>query len=173
MPQINLPKTSFTKDFDGWNEYKKKLEVRKSPLWRYNQQKDRYYYDFYPREVWYCSIGVNIGVEICGKNEDFERPVLILKKSGRLFICLPMTSKKPSNENLYFDLSFTDDSGSLVESYVTITNSVSLDVNRLLRRVRKISPEKFSNLLQKHVEFLQNYPKTIPPIKGGLRVQNG
>jgi hypothetical protein len=31
------------------------------------------------REVWWCSVGENIGFEEDGKNELFNRPVLILK----------------------------------------------------------------------------------------------
>lgn len=31
-------------------------------------------------EIWWCSIGMNIGVEIYGKGGRFTRPVLIFKK---------------------------------------------------------------------------------------------
>ena len=46
------------KDFDSWNEAKKGLDS----------------YDvFLPikeGEVWWCSIGMNIGIEMCGKGQE-------------------------------------------------------------------------------------------------------
>ena len=35
---------------------------------------------FYEREIWWASLGENIGFEQNGKDENFSRPVLILKK---------------------------------------------------------------------------------------------
>lgn len=46
-------------------------------------------------DIWWCSIGENVGVEIGGKNERFTRPVVVLKKFGRLgFLAIPTTTKK-------------------------------------------------------------------------------
>ena len=55
------------KDFDDWNELKKKLDDK--PF-------DHYVHE---REVWWCSLGTNIGHEVDGKNKKFERPVLIVR----------------------------------------------------------------------------------------------
>ena len=41
------------KDFDKWNIEKKNLDERLI-------NKNSF---FYPREVWWCSIGINVGVE--------------------------------------------------------------------------------------------------------------
>jgi mRNA interferase MazF len=128
------------KDFDGWNELAKKLENIKSPIFHKKLKK----YLFHPREIWFCSIGTNIGVEICGKNKEFERPVLVLKKSGRQFVCLPLTSQKPNNPDFYIDISYTNPiNKETVNSYVVITSPITCDVNRLQRKVRKISPQDF------------------------------
>lgn len=44
-------------------------------------------------DVWWCSIGVNIGQEIDGKNATAERPVCIIKKFGGAgFFALPLSS---------------------------------------------------------------------------------
>lgn len=49
---------------------------------------------FHEGEVWWCSCGENVGVEINGKSNRFTRPVLIMKKLGRLgFMGIPLTSK--------------------------------------------------------------------------------
>ena len=64
------------KDFDSWNNIKQDIEKNKKSLYA-NQ-----------REVWWCSIGINVGSESCGKNELFERAVLILKVIQKSFYLL-------------------------------------------------------------------------------------
>ena len=75
------------KDFDRWNEQKKSI----------NSSEDGKF--FHEREVWWCSLGVNIGYEQDGKNELFERPVLVIKKFNRHVLwVLPLTSSNKRNE---------------------------------------------------------------------------
>ncbi len=46
-------------------------------------------------EIWWCSFGENIGIEINGKNVPFSRPVFVAKKLSRLgFMGIPLTSKQ-------------------------------------------------------------------------------
>ena len=58
------------KDFDTWNEEKKIVNERRI-------DENLFFYD---REVWWCSVGINVGIEADGKNSNFERPILVLKK---------------------------------------------------------------------------------------------
>ena len=54
---------------------------------------------FHEREIWWASIGANIGFEQNGKNENYERPVLIIKKFNKeIFWGLPLTSKEKSGK---------------------------------------------------------------------------
>lgn len=72
----------YAKDHDGWNAKKKQIDSRAVPLY------------FHPREIWYCCIGHNIGDEEDGKNSDYSRPVVIIKRFGpNLFIGIPLTTK--------------------------------------------------------------------------------
>lgn len=72
------------KKHDDWNTFKKNLEDKELPKSLY----------FNPREVWYCSIGHNVGQEEDGKGSDFSRPVVIIKRFGpSLFIGVPLTSQ--------------------------------------------------------------------------------
>lgn len=49
---------------------------------------------FHERELWWCSIGLNIGHEENGKGERFARPVVIFKKFGKkTFWGIPVTTK--------------------------------------------------------------------------------
>ena len=59
------------KDFDKWNKKKKEIN--------YSIQ------NILPkiREVWWLSIGLNVGVEEDGKNNNFKRPVLVIKVFNR------------------------------------------------------------------------------------------
>lgn len=74
------------KDFDRWNSWKRALhEGIEAP-------------QFSRGEVWWCSIGLNIGHEQDGKHELFSRPVLIIRKfNPHLFIGVPLTTKIKHN----------------------------------------------------------------------------
>ncbi len=71
------------KDFENWNKLKQKLESRKNiPT-------------FKEREIWWCSIGVNIGCEEDGKNQLFNRPILIIRKfNNNMFLGAPYHKTK-------------------------------------------------------------------------------
>ena len=77
----------YTKKFDEWNKVKKNLQTSvNGPV------------IFKERDVWWCSLGVNIGDEEDGKNQLFERPVLVLKKFNSKFaLVLPMSTKMKAN----------------------------------------------------------------------------
>ena len=65
---------SYKKRFDEWNKNKKILDDKKRVP------------SFHVREIWWVAVGVNVQSEICGKGSVFSRPVLVLKKSGRMFL---------------------------------------------------------------------------------------
>ena len=70
--------------FLAWIGVKQKLAERehKPPLLREG-------------DLWWCGIGENVGIEVNGKSRDFTRPVIIVKKFGRLgFLGVPTTTKK-------------------------------------------------------------------------------
>lgn len=72
------------KDFSNWIKLKEKLHksTHQSPY-------------FKEREIWWCSIGENIGNEINGKNEHFSRPILVVRKLDKYsFLGIPLTSNK-------------------------------------------------------------------------------
>src|SRR5579864_8524776 len=55
------------KNFDAWNEQKKVADGREIAS----------DFFFHERELWWCALGANMGVEADGKHDLFERPVLI------------------------------------------------------------------------------------------------
>jgi mRNA interferase MazF len=71
------------KDFDAWNIKKQELDVNRRKL------------IFKEGEIWWCSLGINIGEEAYGKGVAFRRPVLVLKKlSFNSCIVIPTTTKE-------------------------------------------------------------------------------
>ena len=57
------------KDFDSWNQIKKKTEVEAPRLYTV-------------RELWWCRFGVNVGTEQDGRGNWFVRPCVILRGFG-------------------------------------------------------------------------------------------
>jgi hypothetical protein len=69
------------KDFDKWIILKKSLETSSAKKYAH------------AGEIWWCSLGLNLGVETNGKNESFERPVVIMKRyNNESFVMLPPTN---------------------------------------------------------------------------------
>lgn len=78
------------KEFEIWNKKKQTL---------HHSNKDIY---FRKGEIWWCALGVNIGYEQDGKNEKFERPVLVLRKINRhLALTIPLSSKLKDHPYYY------------------------------------------------------------------------
>ncbi|MCX6731808.1 MAG: hypothetical protein NTX55_02350, partial [Candidatus Parcubacteria bacterium] len=69
------------KDFDRWNEKKKKIHNRTDAPF------------FHKREIWWCSLGVNIGFEQDGSSIEYYRPIIILKgMSKQTCFVIPLTA---------------------------------------------------------------------------------
>ena len=121
------------KDFDGWNTEKKKLEHDASDT-----------LVFHEREIWWCSIGMNLGDEQDGKNELFERPILVLRKfNNKVAWVLPM-STKPKEGIYYHNLEHEGKIFSVILSQLRLVS-----VKRFRRFVRKTSPHQFGLIQDK------------------------
>ena len=69
------------KNYLGWHKKKDELEARSIVP------------NFREGDIWWCSLGLNLGYEEDGKNENFERPVVVIKKFNKdIFIGLPLSS---------------------------------------------------------------------------------
>jgi mRNA interferase MazF len=79
------------KEFDRWNSKKKEINSRADDIL------------FHDREIWWCSLGVNVGSEQDGVSSNFERPMLIIKKFNRRVLwAVPLTRTiKPGNPNYF------------------------------------------------------------------------
>ncbi|MEI8223497.1 MAG: type II toxin-antitoxin system PemK/MazF family toxin [bacterium] len=83
---------------------------------------------FNESDIWWCSMGENIGVEVNGKSELFSRPVLVLRKLSReSFLGIPLTSQEKKGT-----------------WYVPITQGKSVSY-ALLNQVRLLSTKRLSS----------------------------
>ena len=82
-----MEREEIIKKYNEWNLKKQKINFLERPLG------EEIY--FKEGDVWWCSIGINVGSESFGKGKNFRRPVLVIKKlSADLCIALPITSKQ-------------------------------------------------------------------------------
>ena len=106
------------KDFDKWNEIKKKVE---------NQNRT----SCDEGELWWCDVGLNIGSEQDGPGPVFERPVFVAKKfSNETCLIFPTTSQNKVG-SYYYKL---DD-----KSIAILCQPKLIDVKRLKRVIKKLS----------------------------------
>jgi mRNA interferase MazF len=99
---------------------------------------------FQERDVWWASIGINIGDEENGKHQKFERPVLILKKFNQhLILIVPLSSKLKNNNKYYHKIIISGQSGSVIVSQIRAISS-----KRLIRKMGQIDIKNFSALRQ-------------------------
>lgn len=133
------------KDFSTWNLFKTVLHNR--PADQHFDNKNRF---FQVRDIWYCSIGLNVGHEQDGKHQYFERPVLIVQKfSNDIFWAVPLTSKIKSGP-YYCTVAFSKHISTAVLSQLRL-----LDARRLVRKVGYISQENHSDLIEKIIFILK------------------
>lgn len=96
---------------------------------------------FYEREIWWCSLGLNIGYEQDGKHGDFARPVLILRKFNRdILWILPLTGQYKSGI-YYYPTTYKTKTSSIILSQLRLISS-----KRLLRKIRTLPKGEFEEV---------------------------
>ena len=127
------------KDYDAWNHEKKFL-----------QQADREAPVFHERQIWWCSIGYNLGDEQDGKNELFERPVLVVKKfNDRIAWIVPFTSK-PKAGVYYHSLDYQGNISTAILSQLRLVSA-----KRFRRLIRRITPNQLLIIQHKIMNLLK------------------
>ena len=129
--------------YDKWNTLKRDLN-----------HKD---YKFYvkEREIYFMSVGQNIGYESYGKDELFLRPVLIYKKLSRTtFIGIPLTSKQKSG-SYYFEFKYKDEQF----SYASLNQMRVFDSKRTAYKSGKMKFEDFEILKKLVMNLLDFTPE--------------
>ncbi len=87
-------------------------------------------------DIWWISVGENVGHEIDGKSKKFSRPAVIYRKLSReLFLVLPTTTQ-PRQGSWYVKIRHKD-----ADSYVCLHQARTIDYRRLWTRIGSTSEE--------------------------------
>lgn len=143
-----MPQKPYFKNFDSWNIEKQKINSKEISEKRF----------FHEGEIWWGSLGINIGSEQDGKNELFERPLLIVKKfhQGSVWV-IPLTSER--KDNIFHYLLKNS------ESYAILSQLRLLSTKRMRRYVRRIHEEELYQVVEQVKDL---FPKRKPHCCGFL-----
>ena len=115
------------KDFDKWNNNKKLVHYGKN-----NKQ-------YHSRDIWWCSLGINIGDEHDGEGCDYQRPVLVLKGfSANTCLVIPLTSSTEKHP-MRVPIGIVDGK----EASAVLSQIRTIDTKRLLGRICYLNKEVF------------------------------
>jgi len=126
------------KDFQRWNIQKIDLNDNKARA------------NFHERDIWFATVGANIGFEQDGKGQEFLRPIIVVKKfNNDIFWGVP-TTKKEKIGKYYLKVLFN-------ESYSTnaILSQLRLaDCKRLKYQIGIINEGDFDEMKKRIITFL-------------------
>ncbi len=118
------------KDFLKWFGLKEKFNENKAkgPLVR-------------ERDLWWVSLGENIGSEVNGKSDLFSRPAIILKKLAYGFFLVAPTTIKEHKGTWYVPIVYNEK-----KTYVCLHQIRTIDYRRLSSRIGQISGDDFETV---------------------------
>ena len=126
----------YIKNFKDWLCRKEKIEKEKAVK------------RFRNGEIRWVSLGVNIGAEIDGKGESFNRPcVLVSFSSDSLALVFPMSSKI-KNLPGYVKIKIKEE-----EVSVCIHQAKVISTKRIFERITTISEDKLTTLKEAYKNF--------------------
>ncbi len=124
-------------DFDTWNVKKKGLDKNKRDLL------------FKEGEIWWCSVGKNIGEEVYGKGTEFRRPVVILKKLSHNSCIVIPTTTRPREGSWYHRLHVVEK-----DRWVMMNQMRFISANRLWVRESSLSGDQCAELKKSVAQLL-------------------
>ncbi len=128
------------KYFQKWHDKKSVIDqIEKRPF-------------FHEGEIWWCTLGVNIGFEQDGGGDDYLRPVIIYKKfNNEVFWAIPLTHTNKKTK-YYFQLTKESDAPT---SSAILSQIRLVDARRLSHKLKvNVSKDDFSALTKKFKTLL-------------------
>lgn len=99
-------------------------------------------------DIWWCSLGVNLGEEMFGKGAKFTRPVLVFRKfTGNSFLGLPLT-KQEKQGSWYVEITIHGK-----KNWVMLNQARILDKKRLTNRIAALDNNDFEKVKENFLEF--------------------
>lgn len=108
--------------------------------------------EIYPkiREIWWVSIGQNIGVEINGKNKNFERPVVIMKVFNNFSALVAPISSTVKKDKYCIQFKNEKDE----ENIIKMSQIRSMSTKRFIRKVGDLNIEDFEKIRELFRTFM-------------------
>ena len=98
-------------------------------------------------DIWWCSIGKNIGTEQNGNGHNYSRPVLILKVFNKnMFFGIPITSSDLKNTKKRLIKYYSPIKINNSNSFVILTQLRLFDTKRLLRKISKVDKDSLKDI---------------------------
>ncbi len=120
------------KDFREWHEEKSDLQANKARVF------------FHEREVWFASVGLNIGFEQDGRGARFLRPVLVLKKfNHEVLWSIPLT-KSHKKGKYHFSFLLGETMSTAIISQIRL-----IDSKRLHYKIGDMASKDFNEIQKK------------------------
>lgn len=126
------------KDFDGWNIVKKSIHAKPDN------------FGVHEREIWWTSFGINIGVEIDGKHNSFERPALVVKKFNLQMVLVLPTTTQIKNPRFYEEYSFEGK-----KYFAVLTQPRTVSTKRCIRKIGTVPKEDFERIQERLAQAIQ------------------
>lgn len=126
----------YNKDFDECNKVKKKLDAKSKMIL------------FKEGEIWWLSIGLNVGEEIYGKGKIYSRPVLVLKKiSHQSCVVIPLSTQSKEG-NRYFEFDIHN------KRQIALIHQIKLvSTQRFIKRLATVPKKDFVEIRKAVVNF--------------------
>jgi mRNA interferase MazF len=125
------------KDFDRWNEIKKKTNAEEPRLYTV-------------REIWWCRFGVNVGTEQDGRGKEYARPCVIMRGFGsHACLVIPLTTSSHRHA-LRIPVGIVN--GKVARANVSQIRTI--DTRRLVRKIGFLEKDWFVVLRKKARELL-------------------
>ena len=123
-------------NYDNWNRVKQKINKKKSVHTKEG-------------EIYYASLGYNIGYEQNGKGDNFMRPLLVYKKFGKDTILAMPLSTQDKKGRFYFSFSFKQD----IVSVALLSQIRLIDTRRLYKKIGRIRKDDLIELKKRFYEL--------------------
>ena len=99
-------------------------------------------------DIWWCSLGMNLGEEIFGKGTKFTRPVLIFRKfTSNSFLGLPLTTQEKRG-SWYVEITIHGK-----KNWVILNQARILDRKRLTNRIAALDDADLKKVRERFLEF--------------------
>ncbi len=127
----------FRKPFDEWNEIKKQIDISNRAPVKLG-------------EVYWCKLGLNIGVEQNGRENNFQRPVIIIKKFSNQIVLIVSLTTQQHKGDWYFDISIFG-----IKQQVILNQIRPIDTKRLTESMGQILKKDVENILKAYMELIR------------------